>query len=121
MLAHYFLIALFGAFGACTRAWISNLNQLQTLPLGTVVANLLGCFLLGLLSGASETLLPENLRKPIATGFLGSLTTFSTFSLETLMLLEKEGLFTALLYFVPQLIAGLLLAFLGLTLGRSLQ
>ena len=97
MLSHYLLIALFGAFGACTRAFISNLNQLHTIPFGTVVANLLGCFLLGLLSGASEALLPENLRKPIATGFLGSLTTFSTFSLETLVLLEREGLSVFLL------------------------
>ena len=120
MWLNYLLIGIFGGAGACTRAWISSFHESSTLPWGTPLVNLAGCFLLGFLSGLSGSVLPESIRKPIATGFLGSLTTFSTFSLETLVLFEKQGAWAAFWYFTPQLLLGLLLALLGMTLGRAL-
>ena len=120
MWINYLLIGIFGAFGACLRAWICGFHQSSWFPWGTSLVNILGCFFLGFLSGASDAFLPEQLKKPIATGFLGSLTTFSTFSVETLTLLEKQGPLSAFLYFAPQLVLGLGLAFLGIILGRSL-
>ena len=117
----YLLIGIFGGLGACSRAWISSLQDASTFPWGTPIVNLLGCFILGFLSGASSSLLPEPLKKPITTGFLGSLTTFSTFSVETIVLFEEQGPWAALLYFAPQLILGILLAALGMAIGRALD
>ena len=86
------------AAGAVAGAWLRwtlgmALNPLlPTLPLGTLAANLLGGYLMGLALGCFEqfqALSPE-VRLLITTGFLGSLTTFSTFSAETTTLLLRQ-------------------------------
>ncbi len=82
------------ALGAWLRWWLGEmLNPLfPTLPLGTLSANLIGGFLMGLAMGAIshfEALSPEA-RLLVTTGFLGGLTTFSTFSAETVTLLARE-------------------------------
>jgi CrcB protein len=69
------------------------LNPLfPTLPLGTLTANLLGGYLMGITLQVliQNTALPPELRLAITTGFLGGLTTFSTFSAETVTLLLRE-------------------------------
>jgi CrcB protein len=84
-----------GAFlGACLRylfgLWLNPL--FQPVPLGTLAANLLGGLLMGLILGAFaqfQSLAPET-RVFITTGFLGGLTTFSTFSGETITLLLRQ-------------------------------
>lgn len=84
-----------GAFlGACLRylfgAWLNPL--FPTIPLGTLAANLLGGLLMGLILGAFgqfQSLAPET-RVFITTGFLGGLTTFSTFSGEVVTLLLRQ-------------------------------
>lgn len=71
-----------------------------TIPLGTLAANLLGGFLIGVFMGVSRHMgaMPEIARLAMVTGFLGSLTTFSTFSAETVTLLShQEYLFTGLI------------------------
>jgi len=90
------LVAVGGgaAAGAWLRWWLGMaLNPVfPTLPLGTLAANLIGGYLMGLamgLMGHFEALPPE-LRLLIATGFLGGLTTFSTFSAETVTLLARQ-------------------------------
>lgn len=82
------------AAGAWLRWWLGiALNPVfPTLPLGTLAANLIGGYLMGLAMGFMghfEALSPE-LRLLIATGFLGGLTTFSTFSAETVTLLVRQ-------------------------------
>ncbi len=82
------------ALGAWLRWWLGEmLNPVfPTLPLGTLAANLIGGFLMGLAMGAIshfETLTPEA-RLLVTTGFLGGLTTFSTFSAETVTLLARQ-------------------------------
>ena len=69
-----------------------------TLPLGTLAANLLGGFLMGMTMQflLEHTLLAPELRLAITTGFLGGLTTFSTFSAETVTLLLREEYFWVL-------------------------
>ena len=84
--------------GAAAGAWLrwglgSLLNAIfPTLPLGTLAANLVGGYLMGLAMGYMshyETLTPE-MRLLITTGFLGGLTTFSSFSAETVTLLARH-------------------------------
>ena len=123
MLKTIALIGLFGAFGAVVRSQVCILlPPVEGFPLGTLAVNAAGSLMLGFLTGASMSsdTIPESWRAPVATGFLGSLTTFSTFSVETVQLLEKEASKTALLYAGAQLALGLTLAWLGLLLGRSL-
>ncbi|MFO1372340.1 MAG: fluoride efflux transporter CrcB [Candidatus Competibacteraceae bacterium] len=87
-------IGIGAATGAWLRWWLGLLlNPLfPTLPLGTLAANLLGGFLMGMTMQflMQHALLPPEIRLAITTGFLGGLTTFSTFSAETVTLLLRE-------------------------------
>lgn len=90
----YLLIAVGGACGASLRFFISQI-MLQWLgkgfPFGTLLVNILGSFLLGLVYGLTEQGQLEIVpwRTLIAIGFLGAFTTFSTFSLDSLLLLQQ--------------------------------
>ena len=79
-------IGLGAAFGACLRAWLSRFNALNSwVPLGTLSANILGGLLIGLALVWFERMgsnLSDHVRVFVITGFLGGLTTFSTFSAE---------------------------------------
>ncbi|HET6633105.1 MAG TPA: fluoride efflux transporter CrcB [Rhodanobacteraceae bacterium] len=114
--------------GAVLGAWLRWglglwLNPLfPTLPLGTLAANLLGGLLIGLVLGAFthfQALAPE-LRLAVVTGFLGALTTFSTFSAEatTLLLRQQYGWFAGQL--VLHVAGSLLMTLAGLGLIRVL-
>jgi len=92
------------AFGASLGAWLRwllgmKLNALfPTIPPGTVVANMVGGYIIGLaiaFLAASPSLSPE-WRLLIITGFCGGLTTFSTFSAETVVLIQEGRLLWAL-------------------------
>lgn len=94
-------VGLGGCFGAVSRYLIGGLVQGwtgSTFPYGTLTVNSLGSFFLGLLGTLSITTgsIPVGFRLMILTGFLGSLTTFSTFSFESFQLL-KDGLARAFL------------------------
>lgn len=87
------------AVGAWLRWWFSLMFNpaFPQVPLGTLAANLLGGFLMGLAMAyiQQHSDLPAPVRLAITTGFLGGLTTFSTFSAETVtLLLEGEALWT---------------------------
>ena len=118
------LVALLGALGALTRWQLGSWAQKSSetlLPLGTITVNILVSFLLGLLLSASlGEQVPEHWRVPLATGFLGSFTTFSTFSVETIQLFQEGHLRVALLNLVLQFGIGLAAAAGGLALGRVL-
>ncbi len=84
-------------FGAATGAWLRwflglHLNPVfPTVPLGTLAANLIGGYLMGITMGviAHYESLPPEIRLLLTTGFLGGLTTFSTFSAETVTLFTR--------------------------------
>ncbi len=85
-----FIVALGGAFGAVCRYGLSQLPVESSFPIATFFTNLIGAFLIGFISGVSEKKgVSKEMVLFIKTGFCGGFTTFSTFSLETVTLLEQ--------------------------------
>lgn len=121
MITKFIIIGIGGFFGAITRYYLSGFvqnwftNYQDTIfPVGTLAVNIIGCFLLGLFSG----LLVERTSDPsyrflINVGFLGALTTFSTFSLETWNLIEDKELLISFLNIFLSCTIGLLAVWLG--------
>lgn len=112
------LAACGGALGAALRYLVGELGQrwLQLpLPLSTMAINILGSLLLGWLVGAG---LDRRLSVFLGVGVLGGFTTFSTFSVQALNLLERAPL-QALAYAAGSVLLSLAAAAVGLTLGRS--
>ncbi len=123
MLQQVLGVALCGAAGALCRWGLGTVvGKLGGFPAGTLAANLLGCLLLGLLTGlaAERAVVPPALRTPLATGFLGSFTTFSTFSVETVQLAEAGQTLLAGMNVLVSIVGGLVGAALGLWIARRL-
>jgi CrcB protein len=93
-------IGLGAAFGACLRGWLARFNPLHHwIPLGTLGANVLGGLLIGLALVWFERMgsgLSPNIRLFVITGFLGGLTTFSTFSAEVFTFIHHGRLLAAM-------------------------
>lgn len=118
-------LGLGGFAGSNARYWTSVLMiRLAggSFPYGTFVVNSLGCFLLGLLAGSSTSWnISPGVKLMLGTGFLGALTTFSTFSVETVELFQKGGHWNAVLNVGLNLGIGFAAAAFGLFLmQRSL-
>ena len=94
-----FFIGLGGASGALIRFWLSQFVYFvfgRGFPYGTLVVNVLGSLCMGVLleMALERSMLHENWRIALVIGFLGSFTTFSTFSADTLLLLHQGILFS---------------------------
>jgi CrcB protein len=116
-------VGLGAALGAWTRWGLSILLNpvLPSLPLGTLAANLIGGLLIGVVMGLAEPLnLSVATRLMVVTGFLGGLTTFSTFSAETVGLALKGETGWSALVVVAHLAGSLLLTGLGVAIARGL-
>jgi CrcB protein len=118
------MIAVGSTLGAWLRWGLSTwLNpRLPHLPLGTLASNLIGGYLVGVgvaYFTANTSLAPE-WRLLAITGFLGGLTTFSTFSAEVVQLLQADRLVTAALLALVHLLGSLLLTVLGFATYRAL-
>ena len=116
-------IGLAGSLGAISRYLVSGwAHELFGLgfPYGTLVVNALGSLLLGFLMklGISTEWLSPGLRVAATTGFLGAFTTFSTFSYETMSLVEEGAWRTAAGNVIMNLLLGLTFAWLGFVLAR---
>nr|WP_071812521.1 fluoride efflux transporter CrcB [Lentzea guizhouensis] len=102
------------ALGAPVRYlvdWFVTSRHKSDFPYGTLVVNVVGCFLIGFVVGTSWMPL-------LGIGFCGGLTTYSTFSFETVRLLEQEKYRLALLNAVVGVAAGVGAAMAGLALSR---
>jgi len=118
-------IAAGGAAGAVLRYWVSNgvYGLLgRGFPHGTLVVNVLGSLVMGLLYVLfleRMTVAPE-MRAGVLIGLLGAFTTFSTFSIETLNLIEQAALFKAGLNILLSVVACILATWLGVSVARQL-
>ena len=106
-----FYLALACGLGALVRYFFSRYNQGSGLPLGTLIADLLGCFLIGLCYNHVES---KEVYSVLATGFCGGLTTFSTLNDELQRLLSDKKVFYS--YFLLTYLGGLVAIFLGILL-----
>jgi len=109
----YLAIALGGAFGAMSRYWVSTRTYAwlgTDFPYGTLMVNVSGSFVIGLLTVLlSEKLtLPEEVRFALVVGFLGSYTTFSTFALDALHWLNNGAVLKATMYIAASVLGSLL-------------
>ncbi|MFW5435088.1 fluoride efflux transporter CrcB [Paenibacillus apiarius] len=114
-------VAAGGCIGACLRYGISRLLPFEAgFPWATWSVNMFGCFFLGwLFTYLVVRPRVSALWKPLlGTGLTGALTTFSTFSLETVQLLEAGKLMSAAIYQLSSMLCGLLLAWGGLLLAK---
>jgi CrcB protein len=104
----YLLIALFGAFGTSARYSVIQITPkiFQTIfPIGILKVNLLGCFLIGLVSGILDTkflTIDENFKNYITIGFLECFTTFSSFSQDFFNLINSSNYLLAFVIFLFQ-------------------
>lgn len=117
------LIAAGGAAGAVTRYLVDVTVSQATggsLPWGTLLINVSGSFVLGVLFAASieRAVLPAEIRGPLMIGFLGAYTTFSTLMLESWRLAEDGAVAMAVANLVGSGVIGIVAVGLGLAVGR---
>lgn len=119
----YLIVFLGGGLGAAVRygfgifgAKILSANA----PIGTLTVNILGSLLIGLVAAYLEVKghLPQHIRLFAMTGFLGGFTTFSAFSLEVILMIERGEYFSASLYALLTISLSVLAAFIGLATVR---
>lgn len=114
-----------GAAGAIARFGVSHASNLvlgTEFPYGTLIVNVLGSFLIGLIFVLliERAMLSPVWRSALIIGFLGAFTTFSTFSLQTLALFEEGRLLAALAYVGSSVVICILATALGMFLARQL-
>jgi fluoride exporter len=121
----FFWICIAGALGTGTRYLVSlwaGQRFGSALPYGTLIVNVAGCFLIALVMRASlnAATFSPNLRFALTTGFLGGLTTYSSFNYETTLLLQEGTPTLALLNFGVTAVGCFVAGLLGLALGQHL-
>lgn len=118
-------IAAGGAVGSVLRFWLSTWVHAfapKSFPYGTLLVNVTGCLLMGLLFVLFLERLSDNavLRAGILIGVLGGYTTFSAFSMETFNLLEQGAYVKALAYMLMSVVLCLAATWIGVIAGRQL-
>lgn len=118
-MTHLFIIGLAGSIGAVSRYLIGNFAALKfgsAFPYGTFIVNIIGCFIMGLFMIMINEHILENpyWRFVVTVGFLGSLTTFSSFSYETIKLFTDANYLYAFYNLSGNLILGFLATIIGI-------
>lgn len=121
-MAKLLLVFAGGGLGAVSRFLVTTAlaGKLGNFPLGTLAANFVGSLLMGVVVGILAGRVhigAEYVRLFVAVGFLGGFTTFSSFSAETLALIQNGQIFSAALNVVVSVTAGLAACAVGLKLG----
>ncbi len=119
----YFVVFVGAGIGGALRHGV-NLAAVRLLgygsPFGTLIVNILGSLAMGLLAGwfAYRTGIPQHMRLFLTTGILGGFTTFSAFSLDAALLIERNAWGHAAAYVAGSVIVSVLALFAGLSLMR---
>ncbi len=119
----WFFVGLGGFFGAISRFLIAGFIQKlaeTTFPVGTLTVNVLGSFIIGFLVLLFENLIAPQWKAFFITGFLGALTTFSTFSYETTVLLQEGLIAKALLNITLNVVLCITATLSGMALFQSI-
>lgn len=119
------LVGLAGLIGTLCRYWLSGFVARQygeTFPWGTLMVNVVGCFLAGSLFYLMEErfLVSPTLRTVILIGLLGGFTTFSSFALQTFTLVREGEFALAVLNVTLSNLLGLLMLWAGYSLAKAL-
>ena len=125
MIRSVFLVGTGGFFGSVSRFLASRFIQNSfpsSFPVGTLLVNISGCLLIGLIYGSSEksAAITQGWKLFLAVGFCGGFTTFSTFSNENLALINNGEFFHFLLYTFLSIFLGLGATFAGVLLTKIL-
>jgi fluoride exporter len=118
------LVMIGGSLGALSRYWVGLLAARlfgARFPWGTLIVNLAGCFLIGLSFSLAErglTIMSPSARLFFVTGYLGALTTFSTYALETANSMDAETHLVTVMNILANNVLGVGLVFLGMWMGR---
>lgn len=119
----FLLVGVGGFFGAAARylvdGWVSGATG-GSFPWGTLVINVTGSFVLGLLFALAteRAILPPDIRAPVMIGFIGAYTTFSTWMLESWRLAEGGAALAAIANIGGSIALGVVAVSLGLAIGR---
>jgi CrcB protein len=107
------LVAGFGVIGVLARYF------LNAIPWATFWINLLGSFLIGIVASCALRIqMPDNLRIGLMAGMLGGFTTFSAYSLESLLLIQQAKYALAAAYFIGTPVLGFLAVYIGFWVGK---
>ena len=121
MFIQILLVGLGGAIGCILRFLIGI--SVNNSAIGTVIANLIGCFLIGIIAEVLDNNTSNNIaihiRPFVITGFLGGLTTFSKYGSESLYFIKQNQVAQSILYIFAQLFFCLLLVYLGEILAKK--
>ncbi|WP_366163598.1 fluoride efflux transporter CrcB [Bacillus infantis] len=118
----YMYVGLAGMLGSMLRYWIGiSLFVENVFPYGTLACNLAGSFMLAWLTTSvfSKMKVTPKLMAAIGTGFVGSFTTFSTLSVETVDLFNKGHAYLGILYIIFSMIGGLFFSRLGFRIAKE--
>lgn len=119
MITKWLYVALGGALGSMSRYGLGMLGREVMLPWQTLLANVLGAFLIGFLAAMSDrSILSEDAALFLRIGFCGGFTTFSTFSLENMRLLEAGAYGMTILYMSLSFVLTFAAVFFGFYLGK---
>ncbi len=120
---NYLILATGGAIGTLLRFALVNTSieyfRQPIFPWGTLMVNLLGSLVIGILAGLNESdLMNPGMRTFLFIGLLGGFTTFSSFSLETFQLIRQSQIMYAIAYILSSTLLGLALAALGYFMSK---
>ncbi len=123
MIKSYLIVGLGGAAGSMLRYGIQRLLSIQNagaFPTGTLLVNISGCFLIGVLWGIVSRSLSwsEEMKLLLMTGFCGGFTTFSAFTLEGIGLLKESKTSLFIIYLTASVLGGLLVTFIGIRIAK---